>query len=772
MGSILLRNKVIIQSIVSLLFFVLFGLLILPFKALATGPTSTSISTQPDIANGGSVPGRTIVTYTAWDGGFELTGTNYYLKIFRRTSSDTEVKSCGTGTSCIYQTGDSYYDGMTATFVSKITLGNTTVIATGIPVSTTWGAAPTPTPTPSCSNSTGGCSSCIARTSLSCGWCFNDNSCKKGTSTQSDDGSCYGKNWTKSVCATPTPTPTPRVPTSPPIRTPTPIPTLAPGQIPACFKCGTNWNYYVYYRDNGICDDGQGALLNHSYDSCGETSNTASQCYHPECVTSATPTPTTVCKINCGPTPTPTRTPTPTITVPIPPTPTSGTASNITTNSAKVTWLGSLPTGGYYVLYYRVSPSGTWIRLATGINNYYALTSLSSGTPYQWYAQACNSANSCSTSATWSFTALPVAPTLSTPTNGANVSGTSITFKWLTSTGATQYWLEVNSDVNFGAATRKYSANVGNVLTYTVPGFLNNGTKYYWRAYSGNTAGWSTPSGAWNFINSPVVVKPLAPTLSTPTNGANVSGTSITFRWLTSTGATQYWLEVNSDVNFGAATRKYYANVGNVLTYTVPGFLNNGTKYYWRMQAGNSAGWSLWSTAWNFTNKAANISPTPTPTKIPVYGEWQSCSTATPTGYTGGSLSAGYLFAPQRNGQITHLCGVADGTKWVRLYNETYTVLASAQITSTGVKCPNANCILDWACTAIPPVNVTTGSSYYVVIDNTGSNGYTMGFDSFPKFCNSLYIMNSVYQSLPGTFNSAHRTITAVMYGIADVVFR
>jgi hypothetical protein len=79
---------------------------------------------------------------------------------------------------------------------------------------------------------------------------------------------------------------------------------------------------------------------------------------------------------------------------------------------------------------------------------------------------------------------------------------------------------------------------------------------------------------------------PAAPSLLSP-------GTSITFKWGASTGATTYQLQVNTASNF-TGTDLFNAEVGNVTSQEVTG-LSLGTTYYWRVRAGNAIGWSDWS---------------------------------------------------------------------------------------------------------------------------------------------------------------------------------
>ena len=103
---------------------------------------------------------------------------------------------------------------------------------------------------------------------------------------------------------------------------------------------------------------------------------------------------------------------------------------------------------------------------------------------------------------------IPSAPSLLSPGNGAVVSGTSITYQWSASAGATNYFLLVSTSSNPSDTSKyKYSNYVGNVLQYTNTGYSNNGTTYYWWVNACNSTG-CAPSSQWSangywFINRP-----------------------------------------------------------------------------------------------------------------------------------------------------------------------------------------------------------------------------------------------------------------------------
>jgi len=100
---------------------------------------------------------------------------------------------------------------------------------------------------------------------------------------------------------------------------------------------------------------------------------------------------------------------------------------------------------------------------------------------------------------------------------------------------------------------------------------------------------------------------PPSPSLSSPVDGATVDGNSITFQWQASAGATEYALLVSTDRNFPQNNVFFGRSVGNVTQYTLSGFRDIGTVYYWGVRVGNGENWSNWDSfiinSRSFTNR-------------------------------------------------------------------------------------------------------------------------------------------------------------------------
>jgi hypothetical protein len=131
-----------------------------------------------------------------------------------------------------------------------------------------------------------------------------------------------------------------------------------------------------------------------------------------------------------------------------------------------------------------------------------------------------------------------------------------------------------------------------------------------------NWYGTTSPPTTTSTTTTPVVPAPsilAAPILSSPADEASVSGTSVTFRWNASSGATKYFLIVSTHPSLTVAqstssVRKYWGQLGDVTQYTVSGFPNNGTTYYWWVWAGSANGWCsqaevVANGGWSFTNE-------------------------------------------------------------------------------------------------------------------------------------------------------------------------
>ncbi len=188
---------------------------------------------------------------------------------------------------------------------------------------------------------------------------------------------------------------------------------------------------------------------------------------------------------------------------------------------------------------------------------------------------------------------------------------------------------------------------------------------------------------------------PLPPDLSSPADGTINTPIAPTLVWNVSTGATSYRLQVSSRLDF--STTIYNQDILIGTSQTING-LEYSTKYYWRVNATNSAGTSTWYQVWNFTTSAPPFLTILTPSPLPQGTMGVDCSlTLTATGgaqpYTWslseGSIPSGLNLTPWgtlagvplNSGTFSLKVSVTDNT--MAQASKTFTMVVSSRPTGT-----------------------------------------------------------------------------------------
>ena len=142
---------------------------------------------------------------------------------------------------------------------------------------------------------------------------------------------------------------------------------------------------------------------------------------------------------------------------------------------------------------------------------------------------------------------------------------------------------------------------------------------------------------------------------------------------------------------------------------------------------------------------------------------WQAVETGTREKFTKVDWYAGYQFTPNKDGQVTQLCGYFDSgvTNKVSLYNGSYTTLTSAEITGNG----------SWQCVNVSPAAVSTDSRYYVIA-RVQSNPIYFEYKSglFPKNSGNVTIEAGIRQTvIDSQFMTAIVKYDYMTFGLVDV---
>ena len=237
-----------------------------------------------------------------------------------------------------------------------------------------------------------------------------------------------------------------------------------------------------------------------------------------------------------------------------------------------------------------------------------ALNSLTNSTVYYWHVNAKNAGGTSAWSTAFSFTtvvAVSGVPVNMNPANSATGVAVNPTLTWSAVTGAVTYRVQVStaSDFSTGIVVDDSTLTTASKALNS----LANSTVYYWHVNAKNAGGTSVWSTASSFTT--IVAPPGAPVLSAPANNATGITVSPTLQWNAVTGATSYRVQVSTAFSF--ASTVFDQSGITATSQAVTPALSNNTQYYWRVNATNAGGTSVWATANTFTTiVAAPSAPT------------------------------------------------------------------------------------------------------------------------------------------------------------------
>lgn len=221
---------------------------------------------------------------------------------------------------------------------------------------------------------------------------------------------------------------------------------------------------------------------------------------------------------------------------------------------------------------------------------------------WYWRVRAWN-INSPSEAGAWSAsryffvdTTPPVAPGLSSPADGSSQTTSTPRLQWLTAPSATLYQVQISDQNDFSTLILDQTTTslFYQLATAQALDFENN----YWRVRGRDSVGnW----GAWSVIRSFSVSL-----MSSPANGFVTLDTTPTLRWLAGSGALNYQVQVDTEIDFSSPE---VDQALNALTLDLPEMPVG--LHYWRIRVQTSAGWSSWMLPWaiNITELSQITSP-------------------------------------------------------------------------------------------------------------------------------------------------------------------
>ena len=243
---------------------------------------------------------------------------------------------------------------------------------------------------------------------------------------------------------------------------------------------------------------------------------------------------------------------------------------------------------------------------STVVDTTKAVSGLANSTHYYWRVSGKNASGNGSYSAARDFTtiiAVPGAPALLAPANGATGLQTSFNLVWNKTATATSYRVVVATDSTFGSGIVLNDSTVTDSLRL-ISGLSYN-VKYYWHVSAKNAGGYGVYSSVWHFMT--LTQDPTVPVLVSPLNGTTGTATSLTLRWTRPSGATSFHLQFGTDSLFATTIIDDPAATDTSRNVTGLAYI---TKYFWRVNADNVGGTSPYSPVSSFTTGI------PTPSQV------------------------------------------------------------------------------------------------------------------------------------------------------------
>lgn len=192
--------------------------------------------------------------------------------------------------------------------------------------------------------------------------------------------------------------------------------------------------------------------------------------------------------------------------------------------------------------------------------------------------------------------------TISSPSAGSTLPGSSASFTWNAVPGALQYF--------FYAGTSQGSNNItgqstGTSTSVSLTNLPTNGSTVHIRLWTRFSTGWQYRDTTYTAASpaaatpTPVATTSAKATLTTPTNGSTFSGTSTQFQWTAGTGALQYFFYMGTSQG---SNNMVGASMGLNRSVTINNLPRGGQTVHVRL-------WTRFSTGWQYNDYSFRTAP-------------------------------------------------------------------------------------------------------------------------------------------------------------------
>lgn len=255
------------------------------------------------------------------------------------------------------------------------------------------------------------------------------------------------------------------------------------------------------------------------------------------------------------------------------------------------------------------------------------LPALDMATTYYWRVRATKPSLS-PWSTIWSFNIIlgtaGIAPELHSPKAGATETALRPVFQWGAIVGAEQYELLVSTNGTFSnPIIAKVGADALTTTAWQSNIVFDYDTTYFWKIRGVSTNSYSIWSAVGTFttvsaplppplLSPPPAVVVVAPELYGPRAGADGVPIKPIFQWGAVAGAERYELLVSTNASFpNPIIAKIGADALSVTAWQSNISLDYDTTYFWKIRAGVTGNFSVWSNVGAFTTVPPPLPPSP-----------------------------------------------------------------------------------------------------------------------------------------------------------------
>ncbi|MGH2610499.1 MAG: CAP domain-containing protein, partial [Tepidiformaceae bacterium] len=183
------------------------------------------------------------------------------------------------------------------------------------------------------------------------------------------------------------------------------------------------------------------------------------------------------------------------------------------------------------------------------------------------------------------------AATITSPTPGTTLPGSSATFRWNSATGALEYFFYAGTSTG---SNNLLGRSMGQATSVSMTNLPTNGSTVYVRLWTRLSTGWQYRDVTYRAATTasatatPTTVTSAKASLSSPTPGSTFPGTSVTFTWTAGSGALEYFFYLGTSQG---SNNLFGKSMGTTKGVTLSGLPRGGSIVYVRLWTRSSAGW-------------------------------------------------------------------------------------------------------------------------------------------------------------------------------------